>query len=368
MKLTVLQSNFAKALNQVGRVVGARTTLPVLSNILITAAKGRIELSATDLEIGVIARTIGKVEEEGEITLPAKLLTDFILNNKDESVELSTIETKAKLKSNHFEADIMGISPDEFPKIPTITKKDPLLLPKELFINNLKKVAIAPANDETRPVLAGVYFHFSGKTLTLAATDSYRLAESQIPLENEVPDQKLIVPARTINEVIRLTALNDSEEIAILSTENQVSFKINETEIVSRLIEGSFPNYQQIIPAASKIKITLNFADLLAAVKMSSLFAKDSSNNNVMIKSQKDEVVVSSAVSQTGNSKSSVPALVDGGEIEIAFNARYILDVLQVVESQKITLLLNDQLSAGVIKSPDDKNFLYIIMPLKLDN
>ena len=253
MKITVLQSNLAKALNQVAKIVGSRTTLPVLNNILLNAEKGKIKLSATDLEVGISTQTIGKIEEEGRITLPAKLLLDFVMNNKDESVEISTKEMAAGLKSSRFEATIHGISADEFPSVPEAPKEYLAVFPKNELFESLKKVAIAPASDETRPVLAGVYFQFSGRELTLAATDSFRLAEKKIELKNEVGEKKVIIPTRTINEVLRVASSSESDEIALAVTENQASFKIGETYIVSRLIEGAFPNYSQIVPATFKM-------------------------------------------------------------------------------------------------------------------
>ena len=367
MKVKVLQSNLLKAINQVSRVVGARTTLPVLSNVLITASKGKIELSATDLEIGIVTSTIGKIEEEGEVTLPAKLLVDFIANNKDESIDLTVEGVKAVLSSAHYQADIIGISADEFPKIPIIASKDEIEIPCDRLLVALKKVAIAPANDETRPVLAGVYFQFAEKELVLAATDSFRLSESKIMLEKEMPEKKVIIPARTINEVVRLASGSDAKSIVITLTDNQAAIKIGETQIVSRLIEGVFPNYKQIIPTASKVKIVADYNELLSGIKMSSLFAKDTANNNIKIKTGANEIVISGALMQTGKAKSQIPAEVEGGEIEVSFNARYILDVLQVINAKKILILLNDPTSAGMIKTEDDPDFIYIIMPLKLD-
>lgn len=365
MKITVLQSNLAKALNQVAKIVGSRTTLPVLNNILLNAEKGKIKLSATDLEVGISTQTIGKIEEEGKITLPAKLLLDFVMNNKDESVEITTKEMIAGLKSSRFEATIHGISADEFPSVPEAPKEYLAVFPKNELFESLKKVAIAPASDETRPVLAGIYFQFSGKELTLAATDSFRLAEKKIELKNEVGEKKVIIPTRTINEVLRVASSSESDEIALSITENQASFKVGETYIVSRLIEGAFPNYSQIVPATFKIETKTKAVDLLAAVRMTSLFSRDSANNNVKIVVNKDGIDIASAASQVGTAKSHVPAEVKGEGLEIAFNARYILEVLNVVPDAEIMLNFNDNTSPAVVKLASDAGYTYIIMPLK---
>ena len=369
MKITILQSNFAKALNQVGRIVSARTTLPVLANILISAKKGKIRFSATDLEIGITTQAIGKVDEEGEITLPARLLSDFILNNNEESIVLSVKETKANLKSERFEANISGILAEEFPTLPEIAEETFCQIKREDVIESLRKVAIAPATDETRPVLAGIYFQFEDENLVLAATDSYRLAEKKLKLAKSVEAKKILVPGRTVNEVLRLAAgLSKEEDISILAADNQISFKLGGTTIVSRVIEGAFPAYSQIIPESFKMTAEMALSELQSAVKMSSYFAKDSANNNIKVVLSEKEVVIASVTSQAGDASSKVAAEVSGGEIEIAFNARYVMDVLQVLSGEKVLMKFNDAASSGVITDPKEKDYVYIIMPLKLDN
>jgi len=369
MKITLLQSNFAKALNQISRIVGARTTLPVLSNVLITAEKGKIKFSATDLEVGILTQTIGKVEEDGKITLPARLLSDFVVNNKDESIELSCENTEAVLKSERFEAKIQGISADEFPTVPEPAKDEIAKISRTKLADALKKTNIAPATDETRPVLAGIYFQFEGSALTLAATDSYRLAEKKISLESDSGEHKLVVPARTMAEVLRLLSSNDGpDNVAISVKENQIAFKLGETYIVSRLIEGSFPPYQQLIPASHKTTAEIKLAELLSAVKMSSLFARDAANNNIKVTIDKNNVTIASVASEIGSAKSVVEGTTTGEKVEVAFNARYLLDVLNVLSDENVMLNFNDSTQAGVVKPAKDEGYVYILMPLKLDN
>ena len=367
MKVTILQSNLAKALNQVAKIVSSRTTLPVLNNILIEAKKNKINFSATDLEIGIKTNTIGKIEEEGDITLPAKLLSDFVLNNNDETIEMSVSENKANLRSSHYEATINGIAANEFPSIPVLEKESYIEININEIMPVLKKVAIAPATDETRPVLAGVFFQFNKKELILAATDSYRLAEAKTELTNEIEEKKIIVPTRAVNELIRLVGSADEEKISLAFNENQISFKIGESYIVSRLIEGSYPNYQQIIPNKFGTNIELSYSDLVKAVKMSSLFARDSANNNIRIKILTNEIEISSIISQAGEAKSKIESKVSGNGLEIAFNAKYLLDVLQILPDKEIIMSFNDGNSSGIVKSKGLDNFIYLIMPLKLE-
>lgn len=366
MKATILQSNFAKAINVVSRVVGTRTTLPVLGNVLIVADKGKIKLSATDLEVAVTTQIIGKIEESGKITLPARLLADFVLNNGDEQIELEQKETKVKLKSERFEASIAGIDADEFPTIPDMDKDAFCEISSKDLVETLRKVTMASANDETRPVLAGIYVKFDGKVVTFAATDSYRLAERKISLEKEVGKKEIIIPARTMNELLRILSGEMVEKVKLIVEENQVSFVVADTQIVSRLIEGNFPNYEQIIPKTSKITVKASLQETLSAIKMSSLFAKDMANN-VKVICNKDGMTVKSAETQAGTTTSSVKADVTGGEIEVSFNARYLMDVLNILSDDEIVFNFNDDASAGVIKSKTDKEYIYLVMPLRTD-
>ena len=370
MKFTVMQPNIAKALNQVSRIVGSRTTLPVLGNVLINAEKGKIKLSATDLEVAVTSVATGKIEGDGQLTIPARLLSDFIVNNNDESILFETKEDNPNvlhLKSDRYKATITGISAEEFPTIPLLPTENIIKIKNSDLSDAIKKVIIAPANDETRPVLAGIYFQFNGKSLTLAATDSFRLAEKKLQFDQDAGEKKFIVPGRTMTEVLRLmTGFEMEKPVEISSTENQIAFKIGDTEVVSRLIEGAFPNYAQIIPTSSKIKITMGYADFVSAVKMSALFAKNAANN-IKIQVKKNEVSIASMASPAGEATSKIPAETSGGELSIAFNARYVLDVLAVFDGQKVILELNDDSTAGLIRTEKDKEYIYIIMPLKLD-
>lgn len=367
MKATIKQSNFAKAINVVGRVVGTRTTLPVLGNILITADKGKIRLSATDLEVAVTTLLAGKVEAPGKITVPARLLSDFVLNNSDEQIEVELSELTLNLKSERYEASIQGIDADEFPSIPDMDKDAFCEISGKDLAEALRKVTMAAANDDTRPVLNGIYIKFDGKTITLAATDSYRLAEKKLTSEKELEKKEIIVPVRTMNELLRIVSGEAVEKVSVIAEENQVSFVVADTQIVSRLIEGNFPNYEQIIPKSSKITVKAPTAETLSAIKMSALFAKDMANN-IKIICGKDGLTVKSAATQAGTTTSHVKAEVNGGEIETSFNARYVLDALNVVPDETVTFSFNDEASAAVIKSEKDKDYIYLAMPLRTES
>lgn len=367
MKVVLLQSNFAKALNNVSRVVGTRTTLPVLSNVLITASKGKIRISATDLEVCVTSQTVGKIEEEGDITLPARMLSDFILSNKDDSIEITTKDSIATLKSERFEATIHGIPAEEFPSVPEPPKEVFVSLPRVALIEALKKVNVSAANDDTRPVLSGVSLIFSGKNLVLAATDSFRLAEKKMKLKEDLAETKLIIPTRTMNEVLRLLSSEAGEEVFLFSTPNQISFKIGDVVVVSRLIEGNFPNYSQIIPSEFKSEVSVNSSEFTSAVKLAALFAKGTANNNVKLILKGKELTVASTATQAGSAKSKMAVESKGEDLEVAFNARFILDLMNVISDDNLQIKFNGTSAAGIFGSPKDKEYIYLIMPLKVE-
>ncbi len=368
MKATILQENFAKAINYISRVVSNRTTLPILNNVLIEAVDGKLKMSATDLEIAISTKIVGKVDEDGIITVPARLMSDFVLYNKDKSIEITKKDLVLNLKSEHFSANIKGIDAEEFPTIPTANGKTFIKIKSADLSESLRKVTFAAATDDTRPVLAGVLFKFSGKELTLAATDSYRLAEAKIELDKNIDEKEIIVPARTLNELNRILSSHEMEnEVEIVLDETQIFFSVSGINVVSRLIEGAFPNYQQIIPTATKISIKADISELQNALKMSALFAKDLANN-IKVKIDQKNITIKSAAGETGDTTSVIPAETSGGKLEIAFNAKYLIDATNVLNGKVVEMKFNDDSSPCIVSCDKDKNYLYLAMPLKTDN
>lgn len=367
MKISCTQENLARGLGIVGHMVSIRTTLPVLNNILLKVEKGRLHLSATDLEIGINTWIGTKVDKEGAITCPARLLQEFITTNTDKTINLELKNNTLHLESEHFKANIKGIDASEFPLIPQVKDSQKAEIKAADFRDGILKTVFACALDETRPVLAGVYLKTNQGKLNLVATDSYRLAEKSINLlTNSNKPINIIVPGRAMGEVGRL--LDESiEKVEIMVGENQVQFKLGPTIIVSRLVEGSFPDYEQIIPTNIKTNITVNNSQFANAIKMASFFARDSANN-IKLQLKKPKTFNIIAVSpQVGDNVSELTVAVAGDDLEIAFNAKFILDVLQVINSEEITLELAGALSPGILRPKNDKNYLYIIMPLKME-
>ena len=367
MKISCTQEKLNKGLAIVSRVVGTRTTLPVLSNIYLEAKSGELLMSATDLEIGVTTSIGAKVDEEGSTTVPARLISEFIAANTDENLELESKDAGLHLKSQRFEANIKGIDPSEFPTIPEIGKEALVEIKSEDLIRAISEVIIAAATDDTRPVLSGIYFKFDKNILFMVATDSYRLAEKKIEVEGMEIEKEFIVPARTMQEILRIASSAEAlEKISIAATENQVSFTVGETRIVSRLIEGSFPNYKQIIPSTFRSNASLDLKELVSAVKMAALFARQGANN-IKIRFTPKELIITSVADQIGDNISRVAAEVTGDKVEIAFNAKYVLDILLVSPEKKVLFEVNDKASPGVIKAEKAKDYVYIIMPLRVE-
>ena len=367
MKISCTQEKLNKGLSIVSRVVGARTTLPVLSNIFLEARAGELKLSATDLEIGVSTTIGAKIDAEGAITAPARLISEFIATNDDESITLESKDTTLHLKSDRYEANIHGIDPAEFPVIPDIAKDSLIEIKSDEFIKAASKVIIACATDDTRPVLAGVFFKFVKNQLFLVATDSYRLAEKTIDVPGAEAEKEFIVPSRAMQEVLRIAASGEGAgKIRLTATENQASFAVGDTHIISRLIEGAFPNYKQIIPTSLQTSACIDLPEMISGVKMAALFARQAANN-IKIKFLPKELVITSVAAEIGDNLSHIAAEVSGEEVEIAFNAKYILDILQVLPEKKVLFEVNDKASPGVIKPEKAKDYIYIIMPLRVE-
>lgn len=370
MKVSCTQENLQKGLAIVSHMVQPRATLPVLNNILLKTEKGRLKLSATDLEIGISTWIGAKVEKEGAFTCPGRLIAEYTNTNSDKTIKLELKDQTLNLTSDHFKANIKGIEASEFPLIPELNKGISLEISANDLREAITKTIIACAVDETRPVLAGVYIKSENKKIKFVATDSYRLAEKSINLAGpgQIKEKgfSFIIPQRTMAEINRL--LDETlEKAEIKIGENQVQFKLGPTEVVSRLIEGSFPDYEQIIPSSTKTQVTLSKNQFANALKMASFFARESANNVKISFKKPDNVQITAVSPQIGDNLSQMSGEISGEELEIAFNAKFILDALGVIENEEVSIELSGSLAPGVIRPAKDKNYLYVIMPLRTE-
>ncbi|MDD3480911.1 MAG: DNA polymerase III subunit beta [Patescibacteria group bacterium] len=364
MKISCLEENLAKGLSTVSRLVATRGTLEILSHILIRAEKGRLLLSATNLEIGINYKVGAKIEEEGSITVPARLFSELINELPEGKLDLKTENNTIYVKSGDYESHIKGLPADEFPLIPKIKEKKSFQATTSDLKSAINLVSFASALDETRPVLSGVYTRLDKNKLVMAATDSYRLAEKEISVNGGDKKIEVIIPTRSLAELTRVIGDTD-ENVDVYLDENQVMFETDDFEFTSRLIEGKFPDYKQIIPGGSETKAICESTEFVKVIKVAALFSGESVGSvNLEIKS-KGKISATSSSSQFGDSTAACEAEVEGKDTEIVFNSRYILDVLSNLPSGKISLEVNGKLSPGVLKKEGDKSYLYVIMPLR---
>ncbi|MBL7150435.1 DNA polymerase III subunit beta [Candidatus Microgenomates bacterium] len=368
MKLTVLQENLNKAISNVERFVSSKAQLPVLANVCLKAEKGRLCLQATNLETGITLWLGAKIEKEGAITVPARIFSEFISSLPKEKVKLELKDKLLAVSCGSFSASFTGIAADEFPPLSSSEDKKPdLVFPFSSFLPAIEKVSFAAARDEGRPVLTGVKFEPRGEKLILAATDGYRLSVKELKKSEIKISSPLIIPARSLLEILKIVGESEEENIGLNFTEkgNQIVFSLPNVEIVTRLIEGEFPEYQKIIPASLSTKVVLEKENFLKALKTAAIFARDSANI-VRLKIEKNALVISANSPQVGENRTGVEAKVEGKEDQIAFNCRFLLEFLGKIEEEEIVFEMSGALNPGVFKTPQDSSYLHIIMPVRV--
>ncbi len=369
MKLSVMQENLARGLSVVSRAVSSRSTLPVLANVLLKTEDAGLKLTATNLEIGITYWVPGKIENDGATTVPAKLLTDLVnsLQGGDRvDLELGTAET-LHLRCGRFESHLKGIDADEFPAIQVTGERPTTRITQRVLKQALEETAFAAASDEARPILTGVLARFEGETVTFAAADNYRIAVKTVPLLDPVSDISVVIPARALLELGRiLTESDDPVELIVAQARNQVVFHLEGVELISRLIDGQFPNYNQVLPQSHTTRAVLDREELLRAVRPAALIAHESANIvKLQIGGDGDAGIVVSANAEVGDHVGHVEASVDGDATTISFNARYLADVLTNVDAEQFALELNGPLSPGVFKPIGDDHYVHVVMPVR---
>ncbi|MFA5076797.1 MAG: DNA polymerase III subunit beta [Patescibacteria group bacterium] len=365
MEITVTQENLAKALTAVGRVASTKTQLPILGNILLRTDGNRLLVAATNLEIATTQYIGAKIAKPGAITIPARLVSEFISSLPKESVDLKVVGDNLHIKSGKYSSIINGVVADDFPELPTINEKSSIQysIKTEDFKQAVSQTIITTSSDSTRPVLTGVYWHSYEGQLVLAATDGYRLSERK--LVETTSEVSAIIPTQTLQEVLR-TIADDNNEVDVLFDETQVRFRINEAEIISRLIDGNFPDYRQLIPKKSETVIVIPKSDFVRVTKIAGLFARESGGSvTLTADSDKKSLSIHSIASQLGENTSEATADVTG-EGQVTLNSRYLTEALSVVDGETVEFSFSGKLSPCVLKSTDkNTNYFHIIMPLK---
>jgi DNA polymerase III subunit beta len=362
MKLKVTQENLHKALGNVSRVANTKGTLPILSNVLLKTVGKRLSISATNLDIAIAHFVGSKVEEEGSITVPARLMQEFVSSLPSETITLELDENKLHINTDNYQSSINGVSAEDFPVMPAITKGKTFDIEAQDLKTALSQVLPAASTDEARPVLTGVYLHVVGKKLTLVATDSYRLAEKTLgTAESKL---SLLVPASALQDLLRI--LGDEEgTVSVTHDDQQVQFKFDDVELVARLIEGSYPDYKTLIPKEFSYTAVLPKTELVNITKVSSLFARESAGSITLnLDSKKQTVSIHSVASQLGENTATAKAQIEG-DGAITLNSRYLLDALSAVDGTEVKLGFNSKLEPCVVRSTQGDDYLHVVMPLK---
>ena len=373
MKLSCTQENLNKGLNIVGRAVATRTTLPITNNVLLASDDGRLKLVATNLEMAITCWLGAKIEEEGTITVPARLLTEFVssLPNDTIDVQLSPQTKTLGLKCARFEARISGVDAKDFPPIPSVDDGVKTTVEVEALRQGINKVVFAAATEESRPVLTGVSARFENESLVLAAADGFRLAVYELPITTAVSQKtEVIIPAHTLAELNRLVA--DQEEpvdITLNPNKSQVLFRLQNINLVSQLIQGTFPNYSQLVPQSYTTRVIVNVNDFLQATRTASIFARDGSGIvRLMVtpggEASPGKLAVSARSEEIGDDVGEIDATVEGDESKIAFNGKYLTDVLSVLHESQVALEITNPSSPGLIRPVGTDNYTHVIMPM----
>jgi DNA polymerase III subunit beta len=374
MRVSVLQENFHKGLGIVSRAIQSRPSLPILANVMLTTDDARLRLSATNLELGISAWIGAKVETGGSITVPARTLQDLISTLPPERVDLDldvrtlTLHLSCAGKS----ANIKGMDASDFPTMPDFTPEQAIAIKARTFKEMVDQVVFSAAKEDNRPILTGVLMRFEGDVLTLAAADGYRLSVRTTELEFNAGDREpLIVPSRTLQELSRVISDEDDElQIALPKGRGQIMFSLSNVVMVSQLIEGKFPDYEAIIPRRYETSILAYTDDLLAACRSSEVFAKDSANTaRILIEPSGSptvpgRVVVAGQSQEKGDAQAPIDASIEGQAIEVAFNIRYLIDVLSVIREEQVVLETSGPTSPGVVRPAGRDDFIHVIMPM----
>ncbi|MBI4039836.1 DNA polymerase III subunit beta [Candidatus Daviesbacteria bacterium] len=366
MRLTILQPDILPAIQSVSRSVGVRSQLPVLNNILLSAGSGKLKLSATNLEIGVVKEVKAEVDEIGEVSVPAKTLLEVVANLAGQKLELQASSDQLNITTPSFSSQINGVAASEFPVIPMGDDKVGVRIDPKILLESLPKITFSAAVDEGRPILTGILTEIKDKNLQLVATDGFRLAYMAHPVARAA-NFKALIPRRTFEEILRLMVEDEMDEVIISTSENQnqMIFSFGATKLSSRLIEGNFPAWEKIIPQEFKSRIVVDRAQFLKAVKLASVFAKDGANV-IKLQNLPDKLTLTSEAKELGSQKSEVEAQSEGEQLTVAFNSKFLFDVLAALTVGQVIFELSGPLSAASIKPMGQDGLQYIVMPVNL--
>lgn len=365
MKIEVTQDKLAKALNNVSRIAVGKVTLPILNNVLIRVDEGKVSLTTTNLDMAIIDFLPVSSSENGVITVPAKLIAEFVSNlPRDAKITIESQDTKVIIKADKYSSTINGALADDFPELPEISEKDAVVfkIGTDEFKHSINQVVTAASTDLTRPALTGVYFNTADETLAVAATDGYRLAEKKL-VKNVQSDISVIVPATTLQEVLR-TINDEMDEVELSFNDDLVRFRLGEVEVISKLIDASYPDYKKLIPKENTINLTVSRDELTRVTKLAALFARRSASGSITIEANApDTLAIKSIATELGDNVSTITTEVTTpGKVNL--NSRFLLDALNVLDEPELRLGFNDKVSPIVLRNAKSDDYTHIVMPL----
>ncbi|MFH1141913.1 MAG: DNA polymerase III subunit beta [Chloroflexota bacterium] len=373
MKVSCSQEALGKALNIVGRAVAARSTLPIVTNVLLSAEATQLRLAATNLEIGINYKMPATVEETGAIAIPARLLTELVHSLPNERIDLEVLPhtLTMSVRCLRYDARVKGLDARDFPPIPLPTEAVTTVVAAETLKEAIKQVAFAAATDDTRPVLTGVYIKLAEAEMTLAAADGFRLAVLKGPLLREVDSPlEIIVPGRSLSELSRIIEEEERPiEVTVTPARGQILFHTASVDMFSQLIQGTFPNYSQLIPTSFNSRAVVPTEDFLKATRVAAIFARDASGIVRLQMAPGDEILpahmtISARAEEVGENQGEIDAVVEGEPAKIAFNAKYLTDVLNVLSARQVALETNSPSNPGLLRPVGQDNYVHVIMPM----
>lgn len=369
MKFTAPREDLLHGINIASRAISINNALPILSNILLRAEGNKLYFEATNLEITIRFFLVTNISNEGEITVPARLFQNYLSLLQDEDVQFEVTDGNTiNLKNSQSKTQIKGLNANDFPKITTVERKFEIHIPGKKLSEGISEVIFAASSNSSRPILSGMLMQGTDTSLKMVTTDSYRLAEKSLTIAKELPtDLHSIIPARTMLEIGRIVNEYLKEDITLILSENQILFKIDNIELTSRLIEGQFPNYSQIIPQGCKSKLFIEKSELTQNIKRVALFAKENNNNiKLELDNTTNKLIITTDATQMGVEKAELDVKIEGESNKIALNAEYLLDVLNALPQGVISISIDSKLSPALLTHEKVTDYLHIIMPLKL--
>lgn len=367
MKLICKQSDLANALNIVQKAISSKTTLPILTGVLLEAKNGSLKLTGNDLSIGIEKSIEAEIIEEGTTVISSRIFGDFIRKLPDSNVEISMHNNKLTIECVKSHIDLVTYDAIEYPELPQITESNAFSISKLLLKNMIRQTLFATSQDETRPILTGSYIEIKAGIISMVAIDGFRVAIKNAQINTNI-EANIVVPSKTLSEINKIIGSNeDNENIEIYVTDKNILFKIDDIKIVSRLLEGEYVKYSQMIPNEYKTRIEINTANLLHGIERVSLLSREGKNNSIKLSIKENKLEISSIV-EIGMANDEIPLHLEGNNIEIGFNPKYLVDVLKVIDSEVIYMEFLANISPCIIRPKNNDNYTYLVLPVRIPN